>query len=152
MAGKVLTGLIVQYLSVSPILLSAASMGIIGVCLIGVTFCSTYEHFVIVTVVFSPMLASIDVFCPLIIIEIFGSEKLTDAYGLVVIAKVLSSVWGPPIGGALKDYNGNYNVAFYAAGAFQFIGLFSNILMCLFHFKPCRYHAKYVVADLRNYI
>ena len=138
MAGKILTGLIVQYLTISPIMLSAANMGLIGICFIGFTFCTTYVHFVIVTVAFSPMLASIGVLTPLIIIEIFGDEKLKDGFGLIMIGKVLSTVWGPPIGGALKDYSAKYNFTFYAASAFQFIGSFINILVCLFHYNQKR--------------
>ena len=91
------------------------------------------------------MLASIGVLTPLIIIEMFGDEKLKDGFGLIMIGKVLSTIWGPPIGGALKDYSAKYNDTFYAAGAFQFMGSFLNILVCLFHFNACRFKTKYVV-------
>ena len=68
MAGAILTGLIVQYLTISPIVLSAASLGILGIGCFGVTFCYTYEHFVIFAVAYGPMLASMAVLLPLIVI------------------------------------------------------------------------------------
>ena len=135
MAGKILTGLLVQYAKISPTILSAASIGILGICCIGFTFCSIYEHFVILTAAYGLMLSSVDLFTPLILIEIFGEEKLKDSFALVMLAKMFSPIWGPPIGGALKDWTGKYNFAFYAAGTFQLIASFFNILMCAFRLK-----------------
>ena len=135
MGGKILTGLILQYAKISPLILSAISIGILGICCIGFTFCSIYEHFIILTAAYGLMLSSVDLFAPLILIEIFGEEKLKDAFGLIMIAKMFSPIWGPPIGGALKDWGGKYNFAFYAAGTFQLISSFFNILMCVFHLK-----------------
>ena len=133
MAGAILTGLIVQYLTISPIVLSAASLGILGIGCFGFTFCYTYEHFVIVAVAYGPMLAAMAVLMPLIVIEIFGEEKSKDAFGLVMIGKMLGAILGPPIGGYIKEYSATYIVPFYAAGTFHLIGSFLNVLMCLFH-------------------
>ena len=135
MVGKVLTGLLLQCAKISPTILSAISIGGIGICCIGFTFCSIYEHFVILTAVYGLILSSVDLFTPLILIEIFGDEKLKETFGLVMIGKMFSPIWGPPIGGALKDWTGKYNFAFYAAGTFQLIASFFNILMCAFHLK-----------------
>ena len=135
MAGKLLTGLLLQCAKISPTILSAISIGGIGICCIGFTFCSIYGHFVILTALYGLILSSVDLFTPLILIEIFGDEKLKEAFGLVMIGKMFSPIWGPPIGGALKDWTGKYNFAFYAAGTFQLIASFFNIIMCAFHLK-----------------
>ena len=145
--GKILTGLIVQYLTISPIMLAAASIGLLGISSICFAFCSTYVHFVIVTAAYGSILASFGVLTPLVVIEIVGDEKLKDGFGLVMIAKMVSTIWGPPIGGALKDWSGNYNSAFYASGTFHIIGAFLNILVCLFHFNVFSFQAKYVVFE-----
>ena len=133
MAGKILTGLLVQYLTISPTILSAASIGLLGVGCIGFTFCSTYTQFAIVTATYGVMLSSMDVLTPLILIEIFGDGKLKESFGLVMVAKFIPIIWGPPIGGALKDWSGKYNFAFYASGTFQLMGSLLNMLVCLFH-------------------
>ena len=133
MAGAILTGLIVQYTTISPIILSAASFGILGIGCVGFTFCYTYEHFIIVAVAYGPMLAANRVLIPLIVIEIFGEEKSKDAFGLVMIGKMLAAILGPPIGGYLKEWSATYKVPFYAAGTFHLIGSFLIILMCLSH-------------------
>ena len=135
MTGRILSGLLVQCSKISPTIFSAISMGLLGTGCIGFTFCKTYEHFVLVTSAYGLILATIDVFLPLILIEMFGDANLKDAYGLVMVGKMFSPMWGPPIGGAFKDWTGRYNVAFYAAGSFQYIGAFFNVLVCIFHFK-----------------
>ena len=135
MAGKLLTGLLLQYSKTSPIIFSAVSMVLLGSGCLGLTFCLTYKHFVIVTALYGLFLSSMDVLLPLILIDMFGKDKLKDAYGLVMVGKMFSPMWGPPIGGAFKDWTGKYSVAFYASGTFQFIGAFFNVLVCIFHFK-----------------
>ena len=135
MIGKVLTGLLVQYSKTSPILYSSLGLGFLGLVCIALTFCTIYEHFAVTTGIYGLFLSSFDVFLPLVLIEIFGDDKLKDAYGIIMIAKMFSPIWGPPIGGTLKDWTGNYNFAFYASGTFQFIGSLFNALVFLFHWN-----------------
>lgn len=135
MGGKVFTGLILQWLKMSPILFSAITLVLLGTSCIGFTFCMTYGHFVGVTAAYGVMLSSADVCLPLILIELLGEEKLKDGFGLIMVCKMFSPIWGPPIGGALKDWTDHYNLAFYASGSFQLIGAFFNILVFIFQIK-----------------
>ena len=107
--GKFLTGVIEQFLKISPIILSFASM---------------------------LMLASVIVFIPLILIEFFGGENLSEAYGLLMFVKVFFVLWGPPIVGAIIDYTGIYKAAFYTSGSFQLLGGLLNSLVFLFQIIP----------------
>ena len=107
-------------------------MTLLGICSIGFTFCFIYDHFAIVTAIYGLVLSSIDVLVPPICMEIFGSDRLKDTYGLVMMAKMFCPLWGPPLAGALYDWTGNYNLAFYTAGSFQLIGSAFNIFLLLF--------------------
>ena len=78
------------------------------------------------------LLSSCDMCLPLILIELLGDDKLKDGFSLMMVCKMFSPIWGPPIGGALKDWNGHYNLAFYASGGFQLIGGIFNILTFVF--------------------
>ena len=89
MVGKIQSSLIVQYFKLNPILLSTAYIGLQGVACISFTLCSSYVQFAFVMVVYGLTLASIDLLLPLILIEIFGQEKLKDAYGIVMIGKMV---------------------------------------------------------------
>ena len=120
--GKFLTGLIVQFLKISPIILSFVCMLLLGCCSISLTFCSTYEEFAIASAAYGLMLASVTVFIPLILIEVFGDKNLSEAYGLLMFVKMFFVLWGPPIVGAIIDHTGLYKAAFYASGSFQLLG------------------------------
>ena len=135
MGGKVFTGMVIQWLKMSPILYSAITLLLLGCSCIGFTFCITYGHFVAVTSAYGILLSSCDVCLPLILIELLGEDKLKDGFSLIMVCKMFSPIWGPPIGGALKDWNGHYNLAFYASGGFQLIGGIFNILTLVFQIK-----------------
>ena len=135
MVGKILAGILVQYSTISPTIFSATCLGLLGGSCIGFTFCSQYEEFMILTVVYGLVLSSIDLFNPLILVDMFGGNKLKDSFGIIMLAKMFSPMWGPPIGGAFRDWTGKYLVAFYAAGTFQLVGGFFNVLVCIFHLR-----------------
>ena len=129
MLGRAISGMILQYSKLKPIVFSILSMALQGMCSIGFTLCIMYEHFAIVTVIYGLVLSSIEVLIPPICIEIFGVDKLKDTYGLVMMARMFCPLWGPPLAGALYNWTGNYNLAFYTAGSFQLIGSAFNILV-----------------------
>ena len=135
MAGKVITGLLLQWLKISPTLFSAATLILLGGSCIGFTFCISYGHFVAMTSIYGIMLSTVVVCLPLVLIEILGDDKLKDGFSLIMVCKMLSPIWGPPIGGALKDWTGHYDFAFYASGVFQLIGGVFNILVVIFQIK-----------------
>ena len=135
MAGKVITGLFLQWLGVSPTLFSAITLMLLCGSCIGLTFCISYGYFAAVTAAYGIMLSTVDVCLPLILIEILGEDKLKDGFSLIMVCKMLSPIWGPPIGGALRDWTGHYSFTFYASGFFQFIGGFFNFLVLLFQVK-----------------
>ena len=82
------------------------------------------------------MIASVTVFIPLILIEFFGDEKLSEAYGLLMFVKMFFVLWGPPIVGAIIGYTGIYKAAFYTTGSIQLIGGLVNSLVFLFQSIP----------------
>lgn len=46
-----------------------------------------------------------------------GIEKLTNAFGILMLFQGLAAVLGAPIAGALYDLTQNYDYSFYFAGA-----------------------------------
>ncbi|XP_014205911.1 monocarboxylate transporter 4 [Copidosoma floridanum] len=52
----------------------------------------------------------------LIIVELLGLEKLTNAFGLVLLFQGVGATVGAPLAGALKDMTGSYDASFYFAG------------------------------------
>ena len=138
--GKLLTGSILQCFKICPIIFSAISLMLLCISTACMTLCVAYAHFVIVAAIYGLVLASIDTCSPFIIMKILGEDKLKDGFGLIMCSKMFCPLWGPPIGGALKDWFGFYNPAFYAASGFFFISFSFNALVFIFNMNHNRYN------------
>ena len=135
MVGKWIVGLSLGCIDSCPIIISSISMVLLGACSIVYPFCSTFQNYVIVTVFYGLVLSPIEMLIPFTVDKIVGENGFKDAYGLIMLTKSISLIWGPPIAGALHDWNGVYDIAFYASGCFQLAGGFFNILVCVFHYQ-----------------
>ena len=137
--GKLLSGIMTKLFKRHTIIMSAITMVGLGSGSIGLAFCSTNEAFIGVTIFYGLCFASIDNYGVHILIEMYGvSDQFQDAYGLVTLSKTLASPWGPPIGGALHDLFGAYNVTFYGAGICLIIAAVTNFLVFWIHFKKSK--------------
>lgn len=52
-----------------------------------------------------------------ILVDLLGLEKLTNAFGLLLLFQGIASFAGPPIVGSLYDYTNSYVPGFLFAGA-----------------------------------
>lgn len=57
----------------------------------------------------------------IILVEILGVNKLTNAYGLLLLVQGFALVIGSPIAGWIGDTTGNYNNTFYYSGFFVIV-------------------------------
>ena len=62
------------------------------------------------------------------ITELFGVNKLSMAYGYIMVAHGLGALCGPPLGGLLFEETQGYQVPFYFAGA---ISMLTALLACV---------------------
>ena len=129
LVSKWTLALILRYFKTNPIVFSSISMTLLGVCCVLYPFCSTYKYYVLVTAVYGIVLSSVDMLIPFIILNLFDAKRLDDGFGLVMLTKALIPLWGSPIAGALRDWTGNYDLAFYTASCFLFIGGLINIIV-----------------------
>lgn len=60
----------------------------------------------------------------LIAVEMIGLEKLTNAFGFLMLFQGLAATIGSPIAGALFDMTGSYDVSFYFAGGLILLSAF----------------------------
>lgn len=134
--GKLSSGVMAKLFKKHVILISAVNLVCLGAGSIGLVFCSSYAEYIGVTFWYGVFQGSFDNYCVFSLIEIYGAtDKFQDAYGLVMLAKMASPIWGPPIGGSLHDLFGEYYPAFYAAASFQFTSSIFNFIVLLFHIK-----------------
>lgn len=65
---------------------------------------------------FSRLLACFSALRSIIVVELLGIEKLTNAFGILMLMQGLAATLGGPIAGALYDATQNYDYSFYFAG------------------------------------
>lgn len=51
-----------------------------------------------------------------ILVDLLGMEKLTNAFGLLLLFQGIASLIGPPMAGTLYDYTKSYSPGFVLAG------------------------------------
>jgi MCP family monocarboxylic acid transporter-like MFS transporter 14 len=60
------------------------------------------------------------------VVDLLGLEKLTNAFGLLLLFQGVAAVFGAPIAGAFKVATGNYDASFYLSGGL----LLASAVMC----------------------
>ncbi|XP_033724502.1 monocarboxylate transporter 13-like isoform X1 [Pecten maximus] len=115
-----MTRILVGYISDKPwansILINNVVLITGGVATIFVPFYGQFEVLAVYAIVTG---ATIGVFMTLrtiIMVELLGIQNLSRSYGLMSLSMGISSFAGSPIGGALSDWRGDYDIVFYAAG------------------------------------
>jgi len=79
-------------------------------------FCTTYTTLVIYAAVFGATIGAYVGLTSVVLVDLLGLDKLTNAFGLVLMFQGIASLAGPPIAGRLKDTTNSYDPAFYVAG------------------------------------
>lgn len=54
----------------------------------------------------------------IILVDLLGLDKLTNAFGLLILFRGAAAVVGTPLAGALYDLTSSYDIPFYVAGGF----------------------------------
>jgi hypothetical protein len=49
-------------------------------------------------------------------VDLLGLDKLTNAFGLLILFRGVAAIGGPPIAGNLYDFTKDYGITFYMAG------------------------------------
>ncbi|XP_042208468.1 monocarboxylate transporter 14-like isoform X2 [Homarus americanus] len=60
----------------------------------------------------------------ILLVELLGLERLTNAFGLLLLFQGIAGIFGSPVAGAFVDLTNNYDVSFYVfGGLFAFSGI-----------------------------
>lgn len=78
----------------------------------------------IFSAIFGICIACFSALRSVIAVELMGLEKLTNAFGFLMLFQGLAAAIGAPIAGVLFDLTGSYDVSFYFAGSLITISAF----------------------------
>uniref|UniRef100_A0A1B6D5R3 Major facilitator superfamily (MFS) profile domain-containing protein n=2 Tax=Clastoptera arizonana TaxID=38151 RepID=A0A1B6D5R3_9HEMI len=79
-------------------------------------FCYDFMTFSLYATTFGFTIGAYVGLTSVILVDLLGLDKLTNAFGLLLLFQGIASLLGPPIGGKLYDILNSYDPAFYLGG------------------------------------
>jgi len=114
--GRIILGYISDKPWLNRLFLYNSALTISGIATALSAFCTTYTTLVIYAAVFGATIGAYVGLTSVVLVDLLGLDKLTNAFGLVLMFQGIASLAGPPIAGRLKDTTNSYDPAFYVAG------------------------------------
>lgn len=62
------------------------------------------------------------VLMPVLLADIFGTDRISSSYGLVRMFQSIGAISVPPLAGFLRDLSGSYDICFYCMGSCMILG------------------------------
>ncbi|KHN86540.1 Monocarboxylate transporter 14 [Toxocara canis] len=116
-AGRIICGIISDLPSVDPLMVSNVAIICGGVGTFCVPFLTEYWMYIVYTIPFALAVASFGALRSVICVELLGLERLSSAFGILLLFMGIAALIGPPIAAFLKDVTGNYDLSFYLMGS-----------------------------------
>ncbi|XP_022323778.2 monocarboxylate transporter 14-like [Crassostrea virginica] len=131
--GRILSGVIADVTKVDALIINNVALVISAVLLFLEPLCTTYALLVLFAALYGLCVSAYISLTSIIICDLIGLEKLTNAFGILTLARGTSSIYGPPIAGAVRAATESYNYSFYLGGLMFLIGAAFHLLLHL----PC---------------
>ncbi|TRY74853.1 hypothetical protein TCAL_00536 [Tigriopus californicus] len=114
--GRISLGAFIDHPRVSSLLVSCLSVSITGLIVMFLPFCSNLLGFTLVTLAFGFAAAPFFSFPSVVLVDLLGLPRLTDALGFLNVFIGLGATLGPPIGGFLLEHTGGFLWPFVFTG------------------------------------
>ncbi|XP_018324222.1 uncharacterized protein LOC108736335 isoform X2 [Agrilus planipennis] len=115
--GRIVLGYISDKPWVNRLLVYNLCLTICGVATMVSAFCQDFITLAIYGIVFGFTIGAYVGLTSVILVDLLGIEKLTNAFGLLLLFQGIASLVGPPIAGSLYDALHSYDPGFWVSGA-----------------------------------
>lgn len=126
--SRLVFGYLADHSFVNRLYLYMFSVTLCGFVIMSMSFASTYELMIAFCVLFGVTCGTYVSLTSVVLVDLLGLEKLTNAFGLILLFQGVASFVGPPFIGFIYDIYGVYDVGFYIIGA---IVAFSGVMLVL---------------------
>ncbi|CAG2107617.1 unnamed protein product, partial [Medioppia subpectinata] len=114
--GRLVFGYLSDHSFVNRLWLYSASLTVCGIATMFSSLAITHSLMTIYCIVFGISCGTYVSLTSVILVDLLGIEKLTNAFGILLLFQGVASFIGPPIIGWLFDMSGSYDPGFYLAG------------------------------------
>lgn len=130
--GRVILGYLSDRSYINRLWLYNASLTVCGIATAFSSFCVNYNLMALYATVFGATAGAYVSLTSVILVDLLGLDKLTNAFGLLLLFEGIACLIGPPITGWLHDYTGSYDPGFYVSGGMiAFSGLMLFFIPCV---------------------
>lgn len=124
--GRVFFGFIADFPSVNSLLLNNICLLVCTFSVFAIPFCLSYSHYVSVAIFFGASVSGYISLTSIILVDLLGLDKLTNAFGLLILFRGAAAIVGSPLAGMVYDKYRTYTYPFVMAAVFFLIStLFS---------------------------
>ncbi|XP_033228377.1 monocarboxylate transporter 9 [Belonocnema kinseyi] len=114
--GRIVLGYLSDKPWINRLLVYNICLTVCGVATAFSTFCVSFGAFAFYAIIFGFTAGAYVGLTSVILVDLLGLDRLTNAFGLLLLFQGIASFLGPPIGGWLKDLLKTVDPAFYLAG------------------------------------
>ncbi|XP_034477335.1 uncharacterized protein LOC117783883 [Drosophila innubila] len=93
-----------------------------GLAVLTIPFAKTLILVGLSAAVYGLCLGSWYVLMPVLLADVFGTDRISSSYGLVRMFQSIGAISVPPLAGLLRDLSGDYEICFYCMGSSMLLG------------------------------
>ncbi|XP_034252725.1 monocarboxylate transporter 3 isoform X6 [Thrips palmi] len=135
--GRVACGWVADQPKVDSLLLNNVCLLMCGLSVGAVPFAGSLAAFMAIAVVFAVSISGYISLTSIILVDLLGLDKLTNAFGLLILFRGIAATVGSPVAGMVYDATGTYDIPFYMAGGMFLLAAFLSFLVpCLKRCQP----------------
>ncbi|ETN62467.1 monocarboxylate transporter [Anopheles darlingi] len=114
--GRIVCGYVADFPKVDALFLNNICLVISTIAVALTPFCSSYASYVVMAIAFGIAIAGYISLTSIILVDLLGLDKLTNAFGLLILFRGAATIVGSPLAGALYDATQSYSIPFFVAG------------------------------------
>ncbi|XP_044006609.1 monocarboxylate transporter 3 isoform X2 [Aphidius gifuensis] len=126
--GRIICGYVADFPQVNSLLLNNICLLISTLAVGSVPFCTTYESFVIMSISFGLAISGYISLTSIILVDLLGLDKLTNAFGLLILFRGVAAIIGSPLAGMLYVYSKSYNLPFFMGALFFLLSTITSFM------------------------
>ncbi|XP_050534916.1 monocarboxylate transporter 1 isoform X2 [Daktulosphaira vitifoliae] len=126
--GRVVCGFIADYPRVDSLFLNNICLLICTAAVAATPFCVVYYHYVTMAMFFGIAVSGYISLTSILLVDLLGLEKLTNAFGLLILFRGAAAIVGTPLAGAVYDWKKSYDWPFFMAAIFFLVSALTSFM------------------------
>ncbi|XP_014484848.1 PREDICTED: monocarboxylate transporter 3 isoform X2 [Dinoponera quadriceps] len=126
--GRVACGYVADFPQVDSLLLNNICLIISTIAVAATPFCHSYAAYIVMSIFFGIAISGYISLTSIILVDLLGLDKLTNAFGLLILFRGAAAIVGSPLAGAVYDATQSYSIPFFMAGFFFFVSTVTSFM------------------------